>query len=92
LQKYRFLQACDKPILHAPQSIGPECPMRNWLEKMHSLTAGMLFTHGYVLPFEKVPPPAQVRGREVDESASLAVLRRCAEACRSIVPRLIQPH
>ena len=66
--------------------------MRNWLEKIHSLTAGMLFTHGYVLPFEKVPPPAKVRGRNVDESVRLSALRRCAEVCRSIAPRLIQPH
>ena len=68
--------------------------MRNWLEKIHSLTAGMLFTHGYVLPFETVPPPSKTRGREPAHSPSLAAIRRCAEICRAIVhrPRLIQPH
>lgn len=68
--------------------------MSNWLEKIHSLTAGMLFIQGYVLPFETVPPPTKTRDIERGASVSMAAIRRCAEACRSIVrrPRLIQPH
>jgi hypothetical protein len=66
--------------------------MRNWLEKMHSLSAGMLFSHGYVLPFENVPPAVKPPASKPDPKASMTVLQRCAEACRSIAPRLIQPH
>jgi hypothetical protein len=66
--------------------------MRNWLEKMHSLSASMLFAHGYVLPFEKVPPAEKPSSRKIDPSAKVTMLQRCADACRSIAPRLIQPH
>ncbi|HEY8010373.1 MAG TPA: hypothetical protein VIE67_05190 [Rudaea sp.] len=68
--------------------------MRNWLEKYNSLSLGMLFTQGHLLPSEQVPTtPAQEPSR-AKQSLSVSVVRRCADACRKIVqrPRLIQPH
>lgn len=63
--------------------------MSKWLAKIQALAGGMLFLHGYPLPFEKsASAPSAPRRREV------SFVQRCARACRAIAqrPRLIQPH
>lgn len=65
--------------------------MRNWLEQIHTLSASLLFTQGFVVapdPAEAGPPRRVAR-----KAAPATVIARCTEACRSLVrPRLIQPH
>ena len=68
--------------------------MSNWLERIHSLSAGMLFMHGHLLP----PPrdehaPAQPSQRR-EQPSLVSVGQCCADAARKIIqrPRLIQPH
>jgi hypothetical protein len=68
--------------------------MNSWLEKIHSLSSGMLFTQGHLLPSLRDESAPKTRTPRRDSSARVSVMQRCADAARAIVqrPRLIQPH
>jgi len=69
--------------------------MSNWLEKIHSLSAGMLFTQGHLLPVSRDEPARNARGgRQPNDIEKASLMQCCADAARAIVqrPRLIQPH